>query len=269
MKVTLIQMNTRDDKAANLRQAESLIDEAVAADGPDLVSLPEMFTYLGADPERRRASAEPIPGGDSYLMLQDLAKRHGVILHGGSMFERDGDKVFNTTVVFDREGGELARYRKIHLFDVTTPDGREYKESAVTSPGSEVVCFEADGIPIGLTICYDLRFQELFQAVTRKGAKVIMMPAAFTLMTGKDHWEVLLRARAIETQTYVLAAGQHGAYDDTGRASFGHSLIVDPWGHVIARARDGIGFVSAHLDIPYLETIRAKIPVADHRVLVG
>ncbi|MBI4182406.1 MAG: carbon-nitrogen hydrolase family protein [Proteobacteria bacterium] len=271
MKVSLIQMNSQENKGANLKRAEVLVEAAIAEDRPELVVLPEMFTCLTESAEVRRASAERLPDGESYAMLQGLARKHRVWIHGGSLIElpeEGGEKVYNTTVAFDSTGKEVARYRKIHLFDVTTPDGKQYRESASIGRGSEVVAYDGpNGAHIGCSICYDLRFPELYQALARKGANVIMVPAAFTLMTGKDHWEVLLRARAIETECYVLAPGQCGTYANGTRANYGHSLAVDPWGHVIAKAMDKVGFISARLDFSYLDTIRANLPVMKHKAL--
>jgi deaminated glutathione amidase len=267
MKVSLIQMNSQENKAANLKKAEDLIAQAVAGDNPDMVVLPEMFTCLTESTEIRRANGETVPGGETYDLLHNLARRHHIFVHGGSLLEIDGDDVYNTTVAFDAKGNELARYRKIHLFDVTTPDGKEYRESASISRGSEIVTYDANGARVGCTICYDLRFPELYQALAKKDATVIMVPAAFTLMTGKDHWEVLLRARAIETESYVLAPGQCGTYANGRRANYGHSLVVDPWGHVVAKASDQEGYITARLDLNYLKSVRAKIPVAQHKVL--
>lgn len=267
MKVSLIQMDATDDKAANLKTAETLIADAVAGDQPDMVVLPEMFSYHGMTAEGRRAVAEPIPGGETYALLKGLAVRHGIFVHGGSYIERDGERIFNTTVAFGRDGTELARYRKIHLFDVTTQDGREYRESAVYSRGDAVVTYEAEGLRIGCSICYDLRFPELYQALAKAGSHVLMVPAAFTLLTGKDHWEALLRARAIETETYVVAAAQWGPYPGDKGSSYGHSMIVDPWGQVVCRIPEGDGFATARLDLGYLETVRRRIPVAQHKVL--
>lgn len=269
MRVSLIQMNSIPDKDANLASAERLIEEAVAADRPDMVVLPEMFTYHGGTLPDRRANAEAIPGGRSYALLQGLARRHRVILHGGSMYERDGDAYYNTTVVFDRDGAELARYRKIHMFDVVTPDGTAYRESDTVARGGEVVDFKAGDVGIGLSICYDIRFGELYRELARRGVRIIAIPAAFTLQTGKDHWEVLCRARAIETQAYVLATGQVGSYPagNETRWNWGHSMVVDPWGHIIAQAHDKVGFVSARLDLGYQDTIRQRLPVHQHHVL--
>ncbi|MGQ0664942.1 MAG: carbon-nitrogen hydrolase family protein [Pseudomonadota bacterium] len=267
MKISLIQMNSQENKSANLAAAERLIGEAVADDRPDLIVLPEMFTHLSESRDAKRLAAEAIPGGEAYAMLSGLAQRYRVFIHGGSLLERDGDNYYNTSLAFGRDGGELARYRKIHLFDVVTPDGKEYRESASVGRGERAVTYAADGVKVGCSICYDLRFPELYLALAKDGAEVIMVPAAFTMATGKDHWEVLLRARAIETQTYVLAAAQCGTYANGRRASFGHSLVADPWGHVIAMADDRTGFVSARLDFRYLKDIRRKLPIHQHRVL--
>lgn len=267
MKVSLIQMNSQENLEANLIAASSLIDQAVEQERCDMVVLPEMFTLLSESREAKRAAAEEIPGGRVYTMLRDKAMEHGIIVHGGSLLERDGDQYFNTTLVFDRDGTELARYRKIHLFDVVTPDGKEYRESNSVGRGDEVVTFKADGRTVGLSICYDVRFPELYQQLAKKGAEIIVVPAAFTTQTGKDHWEVLLRARAIETETYVLAAGQTGSYANGQRSNYGHSLIADPWGHVIAMAQDKVGIVSAKLDFAYQSDVRQRIPVHQHKVL--
>ncbi len=266
MKVALLQTDARDDKAANLRQAEALIVRAAAEEKPDLVVLPEVFCYVGESAEGKQAAAEVLPDGEAYAMLRGCAARHGMFVHGGSLYESAGGKLYNTTVVFDRQGREIARYRKIHRFDVTTPDGRSFRESAYIEGGREIVSYQADAWRIGCTICYDLRFPELFQALLRQGAEVFVVPAVFTLTTGKDHWEVLLRARAIETQTYVLGCGRIGAFGN-GKASYGHSMVVDPWGHVVARMSDQVGYVTARLDRAYLENVRAGIPLARHKVL--
>jgi deaminated glutathione amidase len=266
MKVALIQMNSQGDKARNLEQARALIERAVAEERPDFVALPEMWTLLSDDEDAKRAAAEPVPGGDSYGLLQELAARHRIVLHGGSLIEQDAALLYNTSVVFDRDGRELARYRKLHLFDITTPDGREFRESATFGRGARVVTYDALDTRIGCSICYDLRFPELYLQLAKAGAKLILVPSNFTLQTGKDHWEVLLRARAIETQTYVLAPAMWGRYGQ-GRLSYGHSLIADPWGHVIAKAPDRVGYICARLDLEEVERVRARMPCAEHRVL--
>ena len=271
MRVCVIQMSSVDDKATNLAQARGLIEEAVREDRPDLVLLPEVWAFQGGSLEQRREAAETIPGGEAYGLLQELAATHGIFIHGGSFLERGPERLFNTTVVFGRDGEEIARYRKLHLFDVVTPDGREYRESAVVGRGSEVVTYPADGVRVGCSICYDLRFGELYRRLTAEGAQLLTVPAAFTLQTGKDHWEILLRARAIETECYVAAAAQVGTFS-TGRDvrhNWGHSMIVDPWGKVLAQVPDRPGFATARLDLAYLGRVREMLPVAQHRVLIG
>jgi nitrilase len=270
VRIAVIQMNSGPDKATNLASAKALIERAIERERPDLVSLPETFTVMGGGDARRRAAAEAIPGGPAYSMLQGLAREHGINIHGGSFFEdRGGGRLANTTVVFDRTGAEVARYRKIHLFDVVTPNGDAYRESDYTEAGNNVVTVDLDGIRVGLAICYDLRFPELFLALRRAGAELIMVPAAFTLQTGKDHWEVLLRARAIETQCYVAAAAQVGGFPAGGgtRYSYGNALIADPWGTIVARAAEQPGHAAAEIDRGYLDLVRQRIPVAQHRRL--
>lgn len=269
MKVTLVQTSSRDDKAANLEQAERLLRDAIEATQPDLVALPEVFTYLGGTVAGAGASAEAVPEGPACTMLRDLAREYRIHVHGGSINEVDGDRLYNTTVVFDPEGRLIARYRKIHMFDVITPDGKVYRESATYTPGREIVTYDVGQVRIGCAICYDLRFAELFIALARAGAHVIVLPAAFTMMTGKDHWEALLRARAIETQCYLLAPGQVGSYVEEGveRLNYGNSMIVDPWGTVLARAQDRVGFVTATLDFDFLAKVRADLPSNKNRVL--
>jgi deaminated glutathione amidase len=270
MKVSLIQMNSISDKAANIAAAKTLIERAVKEERPDWVLLPEHFDWAGGSKADKLREGEIIPGGPAYSMCQDLARSLEIFIHAGSIMEKipGEERIHNTTVVFDRQGREIARYRKIHLFDVTTPDGASYKESAVVKPGDAVVTYDCEGVTVGCSICYDLRFPDLFQALAAKGAEMIALPAAFTLLTGKDHWEVLCRARAIETETYFCAAAQTGTFTSGNetRATYCHSLVADPWGHVVAKASDGVGVVSARIDPALVKKTRALIPVAQHRV---
>jgi nitrilase len=269
MKISLIQMNSINDKAANIAAARGLIERAIGEEGPDWILLPEQFDWAGGVKGDKARNAEALPGGPAYSMAQELAAKHRVFIHAGSLMERiEGDeRIHNTTVVFDRKGDEIARYRKIHLFDVTTPDGVAYRESATVKAGDAVVTYDCEGVTVGCTICYDLRFPAIFQALADKGADLITVPAAFTLQTGKDHWEVLLRARAIETQTYVCAAAQNGSFkvNNETRQTYGHSLVADPWGLVVAKASDGVGVVSARLDMAQVRRARDLIPVAQHK----
>ncbi|MCW2283314.1 nitrilase [Rhodoblastus acidophilus] len=267
MKVALIQMNSVADKAANVAQARALIDEACALEKPDWVGLPEVFDFLGGTREEKFAAAEKLREGPAYALAAELAARHGVFVHAGSILERNRDSLSNTTVVFDRTGREIALYRKIHMFDVVTPDGAAYRESALFTPGTELATYEAEGLRFGCAICYDLRFPALFQALSARGVDVIALPAAFTLLTGKDHWEVLCRARAIETQSFFVAPAQIGPHriKDEVRHTYGHSLVCDPWGHVVAKASDNPGFVTARLDRGLIAKTRAANPVASQR----
>ena len=269
MRVSLIQLATDVDLDANIAQAERLAEQAILADRPDLVVLPETFTLIGGDAATRAAAAQTIPDGPAFRMLQALARRHGVTVHGGSFLEEGPQgRPYNTTVVLGPDGQTVATYRKIHLFDVTAPDGREFRESDGISPGRDLATYRHGMFTVGCTICYDLRFPELFQLLARRGADVFMVPSAFTLQTGKDHWEVLLRARAIENGAYVVAPGQSGAHPTSKRISWGQSMVVDPWGAVIAQASDGPGFVTARLDHARVVEARRMIPTHRHHRLV-
>ncbi|ASV88257.1 carbon-nitrogen hydrolase family protein (plasmid) [Ochrobactrum quorumnocens] len=269
MKISLIQTSPQTDKAENLRITRGLMEDAVRTDSPDLIVLPEYFEYYGGTPEEKLAAAESAPGGAAYKMAQDFAREHKVFVHAGTLMEKvpNEKRIYNSTFVFNREGKEIAHYRKIHMFDIVGPDGTAYKESATVKPGENVVVYDLDGFKIGCAICYDIRFAELYLELEKAGADVIVLPAAFTLQTGKDHWEVLARARAIETQTYFAACGQTGSTVSNGerRHTYGHSLVCDPWGHVVARASDGVGFVTARIERAQIERVRSLIPMVSHR----
>ena len=279
MRVSVVQMNAGADKASNIAQAARLIAGAVEADRPSLVSLPEMWTCLGGDRATKFREAEELPlpgsnapGGPAYEFLRGIARERRIHLHGGSLAERAGERLFNTTVAFDPTGTEVARYRKIHLFDIVTPDGTGYRESATFGSGSEIVTYEADGVRVGCAICYDVRFPELFLRLRQAGAELIFLPAAFTLLTGKDHWETLIRARAIETQCWMAAPAMWGAHTEgssgAARHTYGHSLVCDPWGHVVAKVSDGIGWTTARIDRAVTAKVRKDMPVLEHRKLV-
>jgi nitrilase len=277
MRVSVVQMNAGADKARNIEQAARLIGAAVEADRPSIVALPEMWTCLGGDRAAKFREAEALPppgantaGGPAYEFLRGIARDQRIHVHGGSLAERDGELLFNTTVVFDPAGTEIARYRKIHLFDIVTPDGAGYRESATFGGGANIVTYEADGVKVGCAICYDVRFPELFMKLRQEGAELIFLPAAFTLLTGKDHWEVLIRARAIETQCWFVAPATWGRHTDgsgEARHTYGHSLVCDPWGHVVAKVSDGIGWTTARIDRAVTEKVRRDMPVLAHRRL--
>lgn len=261
--VAVLQMNSGEDKAVNVETALRLID-AAAATGARLVVLPEIWTFLGGD-EGNRANAESIPGPVTDA-LSAKAKQHGIYLHGGSILEkRDGEpKLFNTTIVFGPKGELVAQYSKIHMFDVVLDGVASYQESNTVQRGEEIVTFDMDGTTVGLAICYDLRFPELFRILRLRGADVIVLPAAFTMTTGKDHWEVLIRARAIENQVYMVSCGQFGP-DSSGKWCYGRSLIADPWGTVLGTAPDRECVLTATVDLDYLQKVRRQVPSVENR----
>jgi len=262
MRAAAVQLNSTDDRGRNLEVAERLIREA-AADGAELVVLPEKWTIL-AGPEALRAGAESLDG-PSVSAAAGWARELGIHLVAGSMAERvEGrEKLFNTSVLIGPEGEIAAVYRKIHMFDVDV-GGVSYRESATEDPGDEIVLAKAGAVPLGMTVCYDLRFPELYRILTIRGARVITVPSAFTEHTGRDHWEVLVRARAIENQVFMVAADQVGEapphYD-----SFGRSMIVDPWGVVLAQAPDTECFVAADLDLAIQGEMRRSLPALANR----
>lgn len=267
LEVAVLQLNSQGDVSQNLAVIERLVGEA-AGSLAKLVVLPENFAFMGAEADKRRI-AEPIDDAEAPIQaaLRRLAARHGVTLIAGGFPEKsdDPERPFNTSLVIEPGGRMLARYRKIHLFDVELGN-ESYRESAATSGGAEVVTAPISGFNVGLSICYDLRFPELYRRLVDAGAEVLTVPAAFTLNTGKEHWHVLLRARAIEAQCYVLAAAQWGVHPQ-GRSTYGHALIVDPWGTVIAEASDRVGFVRARLERAFLQQVRARVPSLCHRRL--
>ncbi len=217
MKVSVTQMNAGDNRGANLEQAERLVRAAAERHRTRLVALPESFVFIGGTLERRRAAAERVPTGPACDPLGRLVRQHGFHLHGGSLIEKEGDRSCNTSMVFSPSGEIIAKYRKIHLFDVTTLDAASYRESASVDRGSEIVRYRADDLELGSSICYDLRFGELYLALAKRDAQAMLSPAALTLQTGKDHWEVPCRAGAIETQSHVIAGtGRflHGRWRD-------------------------------------------------------
>jgi len=253
MRLAAAQMASGADKARNVETAIGLVRRAASA-GATFIGLPENVAWMGPEPERAGA-AEPL-NGPTLSTFAQLARDLSVHL----------GRVFNTSVLFGPDGGRLAVYRKVHLFDAEVGDGATYRESDAVAPGDGPVTAETPLGTVGLTICYDLRFPELYRALSAKGAVLFTVPSAFTLMTGKDHWEVLLRARAIENEAYVLAPAQGGRHTE-GRMTYGHALVADPWGLVIARASDGEGLAMAEFDPALLARVRKNLPVLRHRRL--
>lgn len=265
MRAAVLQMNSTEDAEANIRTALSLVEEAVLW-GAELLVLPEKFHYLG-DPDGAVEIRESLDG-ELMSALAESAARHGVFLLAGSIWEEiPGDhRAYNTSVLLGPDGRQVAVYRKIHMFDVDV-GGRTYRESDECRPGNRMVTADAaSGVKIGMSVCYDLRFPELYRGLVSAGARIFTVPAAFTMTTGRDHWEVLLRARAIENQVFVVAANQVGRHGD-GLESYGRSMIVDPWGVVLAQAADGEGVAVADLDLSKLQQVRANLPSLDHQVL--
>lgn len=262
MLAAAVQMSSTPDKDENRETAERLIRTA-AGSGARLVVLPELWSCHGLEKAYREA-AEPVPGPTTEF-LGGLARELGVHLLGGSILESVGasEKMYNTSTLFAPSGELTAVYRKVHLFDVKAPD-REYLESASMAPGAESVTADAGEVRLGLSVCYDVRFPELYRALALDGAEALAVPAAFTLQTGKDHWELLLRARAVENQAYVIAPAQWGQKAD-GRWTYGRSMIVDPWGTVLATCPDRDGHALAELDLDYLRRFRAEFPSLANR----
>jgi len=262
MRAAAIQLNSTEDKRRNLERAERLV-RAAAADAATLAVLPEKFNVLGG-PDDLRGGAEPIPGPTTDWAA-GLARELGLWLVAGSIVERrpGEEKLGNTSVLAGPDGELHATYRKIHLFDVEV-GGTVYRESDAEAPGDEVVVADAGGLELGMAVCYDLRFPELFRIMAVRGARAISLPAAFTVPTGRAHWEILVRARAIENQAFVIAAGQIGSHPPDHQ-SYGHSLIAGPWGEVLAQAPDEECFVAADLDLDAQQQVREKLPSLAHR----
>jgi predicted amidohydrolase len=272
--VAAVQMCATDDLAANLATCRRLGDEAGSA-GARIIVLPECFAFLGRKEGDKMAFAEPIDAerpGPIVSTLLDIAARTGAVVVGGGMPERvpgDERRAYNTAVVVSPDKGVIGRYRKVHLFDVDIPGGAVLKESDGTAPGESALVVAAHGLRLGVSICYDLRFPELYRKLWKDGgADVLLVPAAFTAHTGAAHWHLLLRARAVEDQAYVVAAGQWGHHNEK-RHSYGHSLVVDPWGTVVAERPDGDGVVLAAIDPALIAKTRRNMPCSAHAVTLG
>ena len=262
LSVALVQLDARDDVAANITAAVSLADDA-ARGGARFIGLPEYLQYRGSD-EGFRASARPIPGPHTEP-FSEVARRHGAWVLVGSTAETSSDpeRPYNTSALIAPDGSLAAVYRKVHLFDVAVEAGPVDTESARVTAGDRLVTAEVDGTVVGLSICYDLRFPELYRALALAGAQILTVPSAFTARTGRDHWEVLLRARAIENAAYVLAPSQIGG--PPGQTAYGRSVVIDPWGTIVAQAPDVVGIIRAELDLERVASIRRQIPVLANR----
>ncbi len=263
MRVAACQLNSKNDKEANVTAALGLLDQA-ASYGADLAVLPEYTEFMGDD-AGALAAAETLPGPTTDRIAAKARERKMWVLLGSMRIAEPGaNQCSNTSILFNRDGRIVTTYRKLHLYDVDLPGRATYKESDTVLAGSDIVTADIEGVTAGLSVCYDVRFPELYRVMTLVGAKLLFVPAAFTLYTGRDHWELLLRARAVENQCYVIAAGQVGTYMP-GKACAGRSMIIDPWGTVLATAQDGVGIAVADLDFDKLDTIREELPAITNR----
>jgi predicted amidohydrolase len=260
-----VQMTSSEDREGNLAQAMSLIDRAVER-GAELVALPENVDLIGPQGVKV-AAAEPIDG-PTFELFREKALKTGIWLLAGSIAEISSleGRARNTSVLYGPDGSRVGVYRKIHLFDIDLDQGPSFRESDVVEAGTEPVVVETELARFGMSICYDLRFPELYRELVARGAEVLMIPSAFTMQTGKDHWEVLIRARAIENTSWVIAPAQSGHHGGK-RWSYGHAMIVDPWGTVVARCSDGPGVCLAEIDPERLSKIRNELPSLTHRRL--
>jgi predicted amidohydrolase len=259
--IGMAQLNSGDSPENNLGAALRAINE-LADRGAELIVLPEHADFIGPD-NRKKEQAQAIENSGYLDKIRAQAADLKCYIHLGSFLEKEGDSVYNCAIVFGPDGGMRARYRKLHLFDVEIPGGKKYLESAVISPGLETVHFSIDEFNFGLATCYDLRFPELFRRLVLNGANVILLPAAFTMQTGRDHWEVLLRARAIENLCWVVGVGQWGEAPPN-HLCFGRSMVVDPWGLVTAQAPDGVTNVTADIELQSVKDVRTRFPALDH-----
>lgn len=262
-----VQMNSTDSVAHNLKEAKRLVEMAVR-DGAQLVLLPENFAFLTRNEREKLEVAEPFRQGPIQAFLAEMAARLGIYLVGGSVPLKSSasEKVQAACLIYNPKGELIGRYDKIHLFDVELPTGERYRESATIESGSAPLLVKTPLAKLGVAICYDSRFPELIRQLSQEGMEVLLVPAAFTVPTGKAHWEVLLRARAIENQCYCIAAAEWGRHPG-GRETYGHSMIVDPWGEVLACLEEGVGVCLHELSAGRLEEIRQRFPALKHRKL--
>lgn len=274
MKVAAVQTLMGLSPDVTVPAAEAAMETAMQGEErPDFLILPEYFSYYGIDQKRSVELAQPLRETPAFRMAQAFAERHKVGIQAGTILARvPGDeRVENVSVVFDRQGEVIAEYRKVHLFDMGDLGSGAFRESDYIKPGEDIVTWEFEGVTFGTAICFDVRFPELFRALRLKGAEVITLPAAYTMVTGEAHWELLARARAAETQCHFIACGLGGTLivDGQQKGCYGHSIIVDAWGSVLARAGQGAEIITARLDMENLHSIRKSMPVMKQRRLSG
>ena len=259
--IALCQIRVLENKDKNLSKSEKLISHA-AARGVDFIILPEMFN-CPYDKKYFQSFAEEYPGETTGL-LSKLARKHSVYIIGGSIPEKETNKIYNTCFVFDPEGKLVARYRKIHLFDVNITGGIYFRESDIFSPGNKITVFDTEFCRIGIAVCYDMRFPELLRKMTLQGSEIIIVPAAFNMTTGPAHWHITARARALDNQVYFIAVSP-ARNEKASYVAFGHSLAVNPWGEIIVEAGTGEEVIIAEIDLDYITRIRTELPLLEHR----
>lgn len=261
VRIAMLQMNVARDKSENLRHARELLQQLAGAD-VDIAVLPEMFCCPYANDCFRDYGERS--GGKAWQMLSDTARELGIYIAGGSMPELDGERIYNTSFVFDRAGHQIARHRKAHLFDINVTGGQYFKESDTLSPGNEITVFETDFGTVGLCICFDMRFQELIKAMGDRGAELIMVPAAFNMTTGPAHWELMFRQRAVDNQLFTMGVAP-ARNERESYVSYANSILVDPWGSVIARAGSGEEVLVTEIDLNRCESVRRQLPIRSAR----
>lgn len=265
-KIAAVQLNSSSNVEQNLQKVEKYVKEAKSLQA-QLVVLPEDFSFIGKEEKDKVKNGELFKEGYIQKFLSNLAKINNIWILGGSipiLPDHSSKKIYNSSLLYDNEGELKARYDKIHLFDVKIKSGREnYNESKFANPGKEIVCVKSPFGKLGLSICYDLRFPELYRALVQKGAKILFVPAAFTKFTGRAHWEILLRARAVENFCYVVAANQTGMHDNN-KETYGHSMIINPWGEIIAEIKEEEGIITADITLEELTKVRESIPALNN-----
>lgn len=261
MRVSIVQMQVTEEKVKNIAHAWAMTEQA-AKDGADVVILPEMFVCLYENSAFRENAEEA--GGMVWQALSDMARANGVYLIGGTFPEREGQRLFNTCFVFDRQGNQIARHRKTHLFDVDVAGGQRFKESDTFTPGDDITVFDTEFGKLGLCVCFDMRFPELARIMALEGARAVFVPAAFNMTTGPLHWEVMFRSRAIDNQVFTVGCAP--ARDEAGPyVSYGNSMAVDPWGKVLCRADAGEAVLTVDLDLSETDRVRAQLPLMNAR----
>jgi omega-amidase len=262
IKVANIQMNVSDNKEENLKTVEKYL-EIVSKENVDLVSLPEMFN-CPYETSNFPIYAE-LEGGESWQKCSSLAKKYNIYLAAGSMPEKDSEgNVYNTAYVFDRQGNQIAKHRKVHLFDINVEGGQSFKESDTLTAGNKATVFETEFGTMGICVCYDFRFPELSRLMVNKGAKIILVPGAFNMTTGPAHWEILFRNRALDNQVFVMGTAP-ARNESSGYISYGHSIVVAPWGNIIGQMNEKEGYIINELDLSQVDKVRKELPLLAHR----